>query len=170
MEHVSRTLFVFVLLALVACGGASPPRVKVLGVADGQSRAATAPGKQAMRVFIEVINPTKVDFRLSRLEYRLNAESWFRADGEVALSRSIQAGSSAVIEVPVQLSRAPVDGRASGANDPVSYSLAGRLFAVTDRVERAWNIEIRGLLSPDAVADARRGPRVRMRVASPSGN
>jgi hypothetical protein len=167
MDYLPRSLFVLGLLALIACGGANPPRVKVLGVADSQSRAAP-PGKQAMRVFIEVINPTKLDLKLSRLEYRLDAESWFRVDGEVVLSRSIQAGSAAVIELPVQLSRVATGEGVGGVNNPVPYSLAGRLFAVTDRAERAWNIEIRGLLSPDAVADARRGPR--MRIASPSVN
>lgn len=168
MSASVRGLFAIALFtAAVACGGATP-QVNVLGVSEKQARASQASPRTVL-VFLEVVNPTKLELRLSRLEYQFNAESLFSVDGAVALSRAVQAGASAVIEVPVQLSALRAAAR-QGAAEPapdgsVLYSLEGKLFALTERSERSWTVKVHGVLSPDAIVGVHRSPRVRVRIA-----
>jgi hypothetical protein len=162
MTSVARSLVIVLVISLGACASAGP-RVNVLGVADAPARAAG--DRQTMKVFLEVVNPTKLALQLSRLEYRFTAGSWIRVDGAVALSRAVPAGSSAVIEVPVRLSAVPAgeDG-ASAPDGAVVYALEGRIFALADRVERSWSVTARGELDAQAVAAARR-PGAQPRIA-----
>jgi hypothetical protein len=118
-----------------ACSTASP-RVTVLGV----EQARTAP-RRALLVFVEVVNPTKRDLRLSRLEYRVRAESWFESQGQVQLEREVGAGQSAVVEIPV-----PVQHSASSHDGSIPYSLEGKLFALEDHIERSWKVVARGAI------------------------
>lgn len=179
IRRLALSVFVMILGACVS----SRPNVKVLGVTDTATSSAR---QETLLVFVEVVNPTRRALTLSRLEYRLDAESWFQADGEVLLSRAIAPQSSAIIEVPIRLRRLEhgdgmdgVDGMDGmgelagsrhalaerGADNPVTYSLEGRLFAVSEQVQRSWSVEVEGTLNPDAVADARRAPRLDLRIA-----
>jgi hypothetical protein len=124
----------FVLVA--GCATASP-RVQVLGVEQVRSSP-----QQTLVVFVEVVNPSGRDLRLSRMEYRVHADSWFDSSGQVVLSREVGAGSSAVVEIPV-----PVDRPQSTSPDgEVEYTLEGKLFAREDAIERSWKVAVRGAL------------------------
>jgi hypothetical protein len=163
MTRVAPSLVIALVISLCACASAGP-RVNVLGVADAPSRSSGG-DRQTVKVFLEVVNPTRLALQLSRLEYRFTAGSWFTIDGEVALSRAVPAGSTAVIEVPVSVSalRAGDEG-ASAPGGAVTYSLEGRIFALADRMERSWSVAARGELSAEAVA-AVRSPEARTRIA-----
>ena len=52
-------------------------------------------------VYMEVVNPTSRDLRLSRLDYRLQADTWFESQGSVQLGRSVGPKSSTVVEIAV---------------------------------------------------------------------
>jgi hypothetical protein len=158
---VSHMIIVLVALAAAGCGRAAP-QVKVIGVSDAQARPSAS--QRTMVVFLEVVNPTNVDLKLSRLEYQLSAGPWLTTEGKIALHRAVGAGSSTVVEVPVQLS--PSARAVDVPDGPVSYSLAGRLFALTDRTERSWSVVVHGVLQPEAFSDLRRAVRARMRIAN----
>lgn len=131
---------------LVATGcTSSAPRIKVLGVEQTQR----AP-RQSLVVFVEVVNPTGRNLTLSRLEYRVRAQSWFETKGEVRLTRQIGAESSAVVEIPV-----PVE-RAAASEEKIPFTLEGTLFARENQIERSWDVEVKGALG--SVAGAQGGP------------
>src|SRR5262245_55420144 len=117
-------------ILLVGCAGGRP-QVKALGVS--QSRRAV--DAKTLIVFVEVVNPSQSPLRLSRLEYQLEASSWFHSRGKVALQRSVGAGSSAVVEIPVEASNDVPSGAA--------YALSGKLFARENRVERSWKVRVK---------------------------
>ena len=141
------------LLLLAACAAPSP-QVKVLGVSE-----ATTPPQPARElvVFVEVVNPTAHDLRLTRLEYRLKADQWIDSDGHVPITRDVAADSSMVVEIPV-----PVRDQGKAADTEVPYTLQGRLFVVDKQMERSWPVEVQGML--------KRGPdgsshHIRLQVA-----
>lgn len=137
-RHVLSLLFTAVLGALgVSACTAANPRVTVLGVE--QSRPAPTAHNELL-VFVEVVNPTKRDLHLSRLEYRVRAESWFESSGQVQVAREIGAGESAVVEIPVPVRHA------SASQGSIPYSLEGRLFALEDHIERSWRVAVRGAI------------------------
>lgn len=129
-------------LVAIGCAGASP-EVKVIGLsqAGGSDGARTGAGK-VLLVFLEVVNPTNQDLRLSRFEYRLEAPEWLDAAGRVDLTRAVSSGSSTVFEVPVPLARAR--GRMP---EGATYTLKGKIFAREDRVERSWKVRASGALA-----------------------
>lgn len=100
-----------------------------------QTRATMSP---KVLVYMEVVNPTSRDLRLSRLDYTLQADTWFESQGSVQLGRAVGPKSSTVVEIAVPVSRH--DGEADG----VLYKLKGRLFARADHVERSWNVDATG--------------------------
>ena len=102
-----------------------------------QARAATTNGPEVL-VYMEVVNPTSRDLRLSRLDYRLRADSWFETRGSVRLGRAIAPNSSTVVEIAVPVRRI------GKADDGVVYRLDGRLFARADHIERSWSIDAAG--------------------------
>lgn len=128
-------------LALSACAGQAPS-VAVLGVSPPRV-APQGSGDRVLFVFVEVHNPTSRDLELSRLEYRLRAQAWFEAAGNVPLHRDIAAGSSAVVEIPVPVK----DGDA--VEDGVPYTLEGRIFALENEIERSWHVEVEGAFVRD---------------------
>lgn len=131
-----RALTLAGLCAVAACGASSSPRVNVLGV----QQTNRAP-RQTLTVFVEVVNPTPQNLKLSRLEYRVRAAEWFDTKGEVKLSREVGAESSAVVEIQVPVTRA------SAADDAqIPYTLVGRLFAREDAGERSWQVSVKGAL------------------------
>lgn len=105
-----------------------------------QAQATSAARSPEVLVYMEVVNPTGGDLRLSRLEYRLSADSWFSTEGSVHLARAVAPSSSAVIEIGVPVEHFTRGNRAPG----VSYQLKGRLFARANHVERSWKVVASG--------------------------
>lgn len=181
MRFSWRTWVTAVLMAISMGCGSAAPQVKMLGVTEPSAQVARAEHQdRTLVLFLEVVNPSDLSLRLSRLEYRFQASPWFSTVGEVALSRAVGADSAAVVEVPVRLSAANMSpqgqgqghghGHGHGMNgeqqDDVSFSLEGRLFAKAGTVERSWNVKIGGTLHADSLAGSARRARVRMHLAS----
>jgi hypothetical protein len=129
-------LLAIALAAFVSACATSSPRVTVLGV----EQAHQTP-RRSLLVFVEVVNPSSRDLRLSRLEYRVRADSWFESSGQVEVEREIGAGSSAVVEIPV-----PVRHAGESHAGSIPYTLEGRLFALENKIERSWKVAVRGAL------------------------
>jgi hypothetical protein len=151
----------FVCLSLVAalaagCATATPD-VKVIGVSEARAHRGSPDSERVLVLFVEVINDTARELRLSRLNYRMAADRWFTHDGVMPLSRTLLAHSSAVVEVPV-----PWVGHSAGAAVP--YQLNGTLVAVDERIERSFKVKASGTLEPGRIAVGE-SPRTRMRVA-----
>lgn len=139
MPHLRLHVGVALLVALCACSSAVP-EMTVLGVKAPQIQAYDS---QAMKVFVEVHNPTRQSLNLQRIEYHLVAGSWFNSTGRVLIDRVIAAGASAVVEILV-----PVEG--AGEAEPmhgVPYVLDARLFAIADKTKRSWKLRAKGALS-----------------------
>ena len=130
--------FLALCLVLTSMGCASSgPQVKVLGVSEARQPAH----QQSILVFVEVVNQSDREIRLSRLDYDFRASQWFSSDGQVALSRFVAPGASAVVEIGV-----PIETREQRSED-VNFTLAGRLYAQDDRLERSWSVKAKGALS-----------------------
>lgn len=141
--------------ALFACGS-SAPHVKVLGVTDTQDEGRRA--SRVMVMFVEVVNPTSSELQLSRLQYEISSEAWFKGTGEVSLARALAPDSAVVVEVPVTLADRR-DGQAAGT---IPYQLTGTLFAHDQEMERAYKVHSDGTLD---IRSADGDPRVRLRIA-----
>ena len=112
-------------LALAACGSAQRPQLKVLGV-DHSDRS--------LHLFVEVTNYAKRPMRLQRLDYAFGPSGAAdAAHGQVALSRTVDAGSAVVVDVPIDL--AP--GALGDAHD---LELRGNLITEQDSVLRAYPV------------------------------
>jgi hypothetical protein len=137
------------------CNTGTRPRVNVLGVQE--TRAAP---RNALLVFVEVVNPTSRALTLSRLQYRVRATSWFESAGQVRITRQVGAESSAVVEIPVPVERATTadDGR-------IPYVLEGKLYAEEDGMERSWDVAVKGALGSAQTGD--RGSPIRVTVVDP---
>ena len=131
--------------------------MKVLGVQESRSQAP----RNALLVFVEVVNPTQSALTLSRLEYRVRATSWFESSGEVRITRQIGAESSAVVEISV-----PVERAVSGDDGSIPYVLEGKLFAREDLRERSWDVAVRGALG-NAQATGDGAAPIRVTVVDP---
>lgn len=152
-----RSLIVALSLSLVAACAGGAPDVKVLGVSEARAHRGAATGERVLVMYVEVINDTSRELRLSRMSYQMDADRWFSHRGNVPLTRVLGAHSSAVVEVPV-----PWVGRS--AEIAVPYKLAGKLIAVDEQIERSFTIQAEGTLDPShiAVGDP---SRARVRVA-----
>jgi hypothetical protein len=152
-----RVLAVALSVVLVsACAGGAPD-VKVLGVSEARAHRGAANDDRVLVMYVEVINDTARELRLSRMSYQMDAERWFSHRGTVPLTRVLGAHSSAVVEVPV-----PWVGRS--AEIAVPYRLAGKLIAVDEQIERSFTVQAEGTLDPSHIAVGN-PPRARMRVA-----
>lgn len=156
----ARGAFLAACLALLAiaggCASGARPRVNVLGV---QETRAAAP-RSGLLVFVEVVNPTSRALTLSRLVYRVRASSWFESAGQVRITRQIGAESSAVVEIPV-----PVQRAATAEDGAIAYVLEGKLYAEEDRMERSWDVAVKGALGSAQAGD--RGAPIRVTVVDP---
>jgi hypothetical protein len=141
MRRFALSLLVVAASLGAGCAGSRSPRINVLGVEQAPQ------AQRSLLVFVEVVNPTGRDLTLSRLEYRVRAERWFESQGQVRLARQIGAQSSAVVEIAV-----PVE-RPASADATIPYTLEGKLFALEDRIERSWNVAVRGALGAASVGD-----------------
>lgn len=125
---MSRLLFLapFVLAsALGACHGGRAPELTVLGVHD-----ARTPRHEV--VFVQVTNPASRPMRLTRLEYTFASQGATQgatlSKGELPLYRDVPAGSTVVLEVPL-------DTTASGP-----MTLRGKLTTELDQIVRIFTV------------------------------
>ena len=125
------------------CAGTPNAPVKVIGVSDAHDRDAT----RMLLFFLEVRNPTNRRIQVSQLDYQLEAKPWFVAEGRVRVSRSITAGGSAVIQVPVRL-----DGQGS-AESGVPYVFNGTLRVQSGARDSKWRVRVKGELASEAGSD-----------------
>ena len=133
------------LALLVGCGGSSP-QIHVIGVAPAETQETATSDNQVV-VFLEVVNRTGREIELARLEYRLSAPAWFDARGDLPLRRHVDADSSVVVEIPVDLGRARTGETVQ--DDDIDYELEGRLIARVprgERMERSWAVQTSGRL------------------------
>jgi len=138
-----RLLIVIALLATplaAGCGGAPKTPVKVIGVSDAHGRDAS----RMLLFFLEVRNPTRRDIQLSQVDYELEAKPWFATTGRLQVARSIAAGGSAVIQVPVRLDDT---GVGAGAASGVAYTFQGVLHVRAGSVDRDWPVRVNGELA-----------------------
>lgn len=78
-------------LALAGCAAGSP-ELRVVGLHQEPLHDV---------VFVEVTNSASHVMRLTKLEYTFAADGAKVAEGEVALARDVPAGTSVVVEVPM---------------------------------------------------------------------
>ncbi len=145
--RIHTVLLAFVVLAVSACASAGP-KMKVLGVKAPQVQPFEKP---SMKVFVEVHNPTSQDLNLQRLQYRLVAEQWFDSKGVVNVTRTINPGASAVVEISVPVSEFAGQGSMQG----VPYTLDARLYALADKTQRSWKLTAKGALAAAQIAQIR---------------
>ncbi len=134
MSLVRLQVVAVALLVVAAVGCASPqrPQLKVLGV---EQSGNVLDGRQ-ISLFVEVTNYAKRPMRLQRLQYVFGSDGAPGAKGEVELSRTIEAGSAVVVEVPILV---PVIS-AELINAGQGVTLTGELITEQDRIIRAYPV------------------------------
>jgi LEA14-like dessication related protein len=110
--------------ALLACGAAKGPELRVLGI--DQRLGAAAPRHEV--VFVQVTNPASRPMRLTKLEYTFASQGQDVSTGEVSLAREVPAGAAVILEVPLEI---PADGE---------LTLTGRLTATIDEIVRSFSV------------------------------
>ncbi len=148
LSYLIRPLAILSLLAtLSACAGGPRPPVKVVGITDAQAWDSS----HVLLVFLEVRNPTARTMDVKGLDYRMNAQPWFDASGHVRVSRTITAGGSAIIEVPIRLGGA---ARPAGPGD-IAYRFEGTLEVRSGTTRHRWPVSAEGELSSKPGPDDR---------------
>jgi hypothetical protein len=125
------TLALVAMLGLAAgCPASQKPQLKVLGVEQSE-RAYD--GRQ-IKLFVEVTNYANRPMRLDRLQYVFSPSGSDdpSARGSVSLSRTVDAGSAVVVEVPIM-----VAAELLGAGD---LDLRGELITEQDQVIKAYPV------------------------------
>jgi LEA14-like dessication related protein len=112
-----------VVAALAACHPGKTPELRVLGVHD-------APLAHEV-VFVQVTNPANQSMRLQKLEYTFAADGATVSTGELDLERDVAAGSTVVVEVPLNSD--------SDASKPMT--LQGVLTAELDQIVRTFQVQ-----------------------------
>lgn len=79
-------------------------------------------------VFVEVTNPASHVMRLTKLEYKFAADGATVSEGAVDLAREVPAGSTVVVEVPLD----------SDKHTPMT--LSGRLTAELDQMVKTFSV------------------------------
>jgi LEA14-like dessication related protein len=110
-----------VLFALATgCHTGRTPELRVLGVHEARDS----------HVFVQVRNPASRPMRLTRLQYTFaSAAGTTVSKGDVALERDIPAGSTVVVEVPLEMDATE------------ALHLEGRLTAELDQYVRTYTVE-----------------------------
>jgi hypothetical protein len=133
MSPVRLHLLVLALLASLAigCGASQRPQMKVIGIEQSES---AYDGRQ-IKLFVEVVNYARRPMRLQRLQYTFGPAGSrdTSAKGEVALSRTIEAGSAVVVEVPIL-----VDPQLLNAG---GMELRGHLITESDHIVRSFPVK-----------------------------
>jgi hypothetical protein len=126
------------LLALVlamsilgACGSTQRPQLKVLGIEQTDRPAS---GRE-IKLFVEVTNYAKRPMHLQRLEYQFGPSGSHadEARGQVSLSRTVEAGSAVVVEVPILVDADLLDGH--------DLELRGQLITEQDQILRSYPVK-----------------------------
>lgn len=143
MSPVRLHVLVLALLASLAigCGASQRPQMKVIGIEQSES---AYDGRQ-IKLFVEVVNYARRPMRLQRLQYTFGPTGSrdTSAKGEVTLSRTVEAGSAVVVEVPIL-----VDPQLLNAG---GMELRGHLITESDRIVRSFPVKAEAdLASPDA--------------------
>lgn len=129
----------------MGCGGSQRPQMKVIGIEQSEH---AYDGRQ-IKLFVEVVNYARRPMRLQKLQYTFGPSSSrsTSARGEVSLSRTVEAGSAVVVEVPIL-----VDPDLLSAGD---LELRGQLITEQDQIVRSFPVTADADLSaPGADAPA----------------
>jgi hypothetical protein len=127
---LARALGIALAVALAAgCAAATGPQLKVLSV-EPQNRVQR---DRSVVLYVEVVNSAKRPMRLQKLQYSFAKRGAAPAHGEVSLTRTIEAGAAAVVEVPVSLGKGEL---APGE----TLTLEGKLYAELDRMTRTFPV------------------------------
>jgi hypothetical protein len=131
----------------IGCGASQRPQMKVIGVEQSE----TAYDGRQIKLFVEVVNYARRPMRLQRLQYTFGPQGSREtsARGEVKLSRTIDAGSAVVVEVPII-----VDPQLLNAG---GLELRGQLITEQDQIVRSFPVKAEAdLAAPaeDSPADA----------------
>jgi len=116
-------LSLLVAAALAACHPGKTPELRVLGIHD-------APPAHEV-VFVQVSNPANQPMRLQKLEYTFAADGATVSTGELDLERDVAAGSTVVVEVPLN----------SDSDASKSMTLQGVLTAELDQIVRTFQVQ-----------------------------
>ena len=110
------------------CRTTQPAQLTVLGMREA---APTAASDDSI-LFVQVRNRANRPMRLERFSYTFGAEGAGDATGDITLSRSVAAGGSVIVEVPVDLLDMPAGGG--------PLMLRGRLFATLDQLKQSFAV------------------------------
>ena len=111
-----------VLLALGACTASTAPQLKVLGVERAHHSDNAV-------VLLEVVNHAQHPMQLERLQYSFGAAGAASVD----VDRTVDAGSSVIVQVPIDLGTTAIPpGKA--------VELDGELFAHENAIERTFQV------------------------------
>ncbi len=116
-----RLLVLSILFVAGACHPGKTPELRVLGVHN-------APAAHEV-VFVQVTNPASHSMRLTKLEYTFAAAGATVSTGEMPLERDVPAGSTIVVEVPLD----------SESTKPLT--LFGVLTTELDQIVRTFQVE-----------------------------
>jgi hypothetical protein len=128
MSSLRLQLLLVAALLVGACSGPQRPQLKVLGVEHSERR---------IKLFVEVTNYARRPMHLQRLEYSFHpagskSSKHKTSSGVVSLSRTVEAGSAVVVEVPIIVGADLLDGE--------DLELRGELIAEQDQVLRAYPV------------------------------
>lgn len=137
-----RRLHLLAALALGAalaggCRTAAPAQLTLVGMRPADAARADVRDGDAV-LYVQVVNRARRPMRLERLSYTFGADGAGHASN-IELGRNVAAGSSVVVEVPVDL-LAPAPGDAP-------LTLRGRLFATLDDIEQSFPIAMQADLA-----------------------
>ncbi len=111
-----------VLLALGACTASTAPQLKVLGVERAHHSDNAV-------VLLEVVNHAQHPMQLERLQYSFGAAG----AAEVDVDRTVEAGSSVIVQVPIDLGTTAIPpGKA--------VELDGELYAHENAIEQTFQV------------------------------
>lgn len=120
------------LVAGAGCSASQRPQLKVLGV---EQSGNVHDGRQ-IKLFVEVTNYAKRPMRLQRLQYVFGTDGAPGSRGEVLLSRTVEAGSAVVVEVPIMVPLLSAEQLNAGAG----MQLTGELITEQDQIIRAYPV------------------------------
>jgi hypothetical protein len=129
--RLQAVLLLLTMAVAVGCGGGQRPQIKVLGIEQTDRPAA---GRE-IKLFVEVTNYAKRPMHLERLEYQFGPSGSHtdEARGQISLSRTVEAGSAVVVEVPIV-----VDADLLMSDD---LELRGQLITEQDQIMRAYPVK-----------------------------
>jgi hypothetical protein len=116
------------LAPAAGCRTTQPAQLTVLGM---RPTDASVSGDDAV-LFVQVVNRAHRPMRLERFSYSFGADGASGSEGDIRLSRSVEAGASVIVEVPVDLLDAPAGGG--------PLLLRGRLIATLDQLRQSFAV------------------------------